>query len=132
MIPVFDSWAVLALLRGEPASERIKPYWDEATGVISVVNYTEVLYQIIRESGHAAAYTFSDEVLRPDSRLRVILATPALARRAAEVKAVGGISLADAFAAALTIDKEGILLTGDPELQRAADRWGFALDWLGP
>lgn len=132
MIPVFDSWAVLALLRGEPAAERIEPYWAEATGVISVVNYMEVLYQIIRESGDRTARAFSEEVLAPDSKLRVVLATPSLARRAAEIKAVGGLSLADAYAAALTIDKEAILLTGDPELRKAADRWGFALDWLGP
>ena len=132
MIPVFDSWAILALLRGEPAAERIEPYFERGDGVMSVVNYTEVLYQIIREYGTDRADRFSNEVIAPDSKLEILVAAPRQARRAAAIKARGGLSLADAFAAALAIDKEGILLTGDPELRLASQRWGFALEWLGP
>jgi predicted nucleic acid-binding protein len=131
VIPVFDSWAVLALIKHEPAAIRVQPYWEQGDGVISVVNYTEVLYRLIRDYGADAANAFSDEVLAPDSRLEVVEAAPRLARLAADIKAKGGLSLADAYAAALTREREGVLLTGDPELQRAANVWGFALEWLG-
>ncbi|MGH2469700.1 MAG: PIN domain-containing protein, partial [Chloroflexota bacterium] len=126
------SWAVLAYLQDEPAADRVARYLEQGECVLNVVNCTEVLYQLMRRRGHAAAGRFLHDVADPRSPVRLMVAGPRLANRAAEVKAGGGMSLAGAYAAATTLLlPEGILLTGDPELLLGSSRWGYQVEWLG-
>lgn len=53
----------------------------------------------------------------------------ALVRRAASLKAAGGMSYADCFAAAAAAILDCPVLTGDPEF-RAAERAGIKVAWL--
>ena len=53
-----------------------------------------------------------------------------LVRRAAAIKARGGISYADAFAAAAASVLDCPVLTGDPEF-RVAEEAGVTVRWLG-
>ncbi|HUZ78270.1 MAG TPA: type II toxin-antitoxin system VapC family toxin [Chloroflexota bacterium] len=132
MRAVLDSWAVLAYLQDEPAADRVSRYLEQGECVLNVVNCTEVLSLLTRRRGHEVAGRFLHDVTHPRSPIRLIVAGPRLANRAAEVKAGGGMSLADAYAAATTLLlPQGILLTGDPELLAGSSRWGYQLEWLG-
>ncbi|MHB8620166.1 MAG: PIN domain-containing protein [Chloroflexota bacterium] len=132
MTPVLDSWAVLAYLQDEPGAGTVDDYLRKWECLLSAVNYTEVLYWLERRKGQRAAERFEADVLDADSPVRMVVLGPKLAARTALVKAAGGMSLGDAYAAALTLQVEdGILLTGDPELRAGSERWGYRLEWLG-
>jgi hypothetical protein len=63
--------------------------------------------------------------------VRWIDADDALVRRAAAIKARGGLSHADAFAAGPVSVLDCPVLTGDPEF-RMAEELGVTVRWLGP
>lgn len=119
---VLDAWAVLAFLQGEqPAATRVLQVLESGRAVMSWVNLGEVAYIVERRHGRGAA----DETV-DDLRARLASTVEAdadLTRRAARIKAAGGMSYADAFAAATASARDAILLTGDPELLRASSSW---------
>lgn len=81
--------------------------------VCSWINLGEVLYI---ETRRIDAQRAADAVSKIADNVRAELLDQALVRTAAELKAGGGISYADCFAAA-TAERHGVpLLTGDPEL----------------
>lgn len=88
---------------------------------MSWVNLGEVAYIVERRHGPAAA----DETV-DDLRARLASTVDAdadLTREAARIKAAGGMSYADAFAAATASTRDAVLLTGDPELLRDSPSW---------
>ena len=117
---VFDSHAVLALLFEEAGAARVQECLQEAalTGdpiLITAMNWAEVLYRVAREQGIAAVA--EAKRFAATMPLAVIPVDRELAERAAEYKAAHKMSLADAFAAALTKQKKATLVTGDPEFK---------------
>src|ERR1700748_953869 len=48
VVVVFDSWALLAYMEGEPSAGRVESVWLEQGAAISSVNLGEVLYIRIR------------------------------------------------------------------------------------
>ncbi|MEV4419304.1 PIN domain-containing protein [Patulibacter sp. NPDC049589] len=112
---VLDSWALLALLRAEPAAPAVREAIEESgLAVISWVNLGEVAYIAARRVGWGRA----EEVVRDAARslVRAEDPDPNLVMHAAKWKADGGLSYADAFAAATAERHRAPLLTGDPEL----------------
>jgi ribonuclease VapC len=117
---VLDSYALIAYFRDEPGAETMESLLVAASRKDSAfhmtdVNYAEVKYSILKKDG-AAAWAECAGILEglpiefhPTNR--------ALADSAAEFKSRFKISLADAFAAALTKDKKAELVTGDPEFK---------------
>lgn len=117
---VLDSWAVIALLRGErPAVQVVGHYLNQAAGkssrlVVNVINLGEVLYRLIQVEGEAQA----------DRHLARFRAGPVqvaqvrepLVIEAARLKAKHRISYADAFAVATARAEHATLVTGDPEI----------------
>lgn len=115
---VFDSWALLAHLVGEPAADRIEAAWLEEGAVISSINLGEVLY--IRTRSHGAE-SASTDVQKLIGLVEVIDPDWPLVATAASIKAGGGLSYADAFCIATALRAEAPLWTGDPEIvERAA------------
>jgi PIN domain nuclease of toxin-antitoxin system len=110
---VFDSWALLAYLAGEPAAERVESAWIAEGAAISSVNLGEVLYLRIRSHGEKSAYADIAGVRGP---LQVIDPDWPLVSTAAGVKGRGGLSYADAFCIATALRANAPLLTGDPEI----------------
>lgn len=110
---VFDSWALLAYIAGEPSAERIESVWVKEGAAISAVNLGEVLYIQIRARGEGAA---NAEVEELRSLLSVLEPDWPLVVAAARVKAGGGLSYADAFCIATAQQEEAPLWTGDPEI----------------
>jgi predicted nucleic acid-binding protein len=116
---VLDSWAVLAYLKDEPPAARIEAEWLSQPPAISSINLGETLYMRIRERGEKAAAADistirrSSLVIDPDWELVIT---------AAQIKAGGGMSYADAFCAATAARLDAPLWTGDPEIVDRAEQ----------
>lgn len=129
---VFDSFAILSFLKGEPGSDRVKEYLLKVEGkqvaaYISAVNLCEVYYVVVREKGNQQA-----EILITSLRdwgLNVVPADEDLAKKAGWLKAQYPLSLADAFAAATSEKLGAYLLTGDSEFQKLEGK--IEIEWLG-
>lgn len=110
---VLDSWTVLAYLKDEPAAARIEAEWLSQPPAISSINLGETLYMRIRERGEKAAAADISTIRRNSM---VIDPDWALVSTAAQIKAAGGLSYADAFCAATAARLDAPLWTGDPEI----------------
>lgn len=115
---VLDSWALLAYLKDEPVSARIEEVWLTQGAAISSINLGEALYIQIRDRGDKQALAAIETVRK---RSKVVAADWNLVRTAAQIKAGGGLSYADAFCVATALDLKAPLWTGDPEIVEQAD-----------
>ncbi|HHY38968.1 MAG TPA: type II toxin-antitoxin system VapC family toxin [Clostridia bacterium] len=120
---VLDAHSLLAFLEAEKGGEKVKGLLESSGNrlYISAVNLGEAYYILLRERDKDAAELMLTE-LRQATRISVVDATWERAREAGKLKARGGISYADCFAAALAEEKGAWLVTGDPEFKRVADR----------
>ena len=131
---VLDAHAVLVFLGEEPGWVEVEEILRSGEPWMTLVNLGEVAYILERTSGAGAA----DEVwanLRAESRpdgvpVRWIDVDDILVRRAAAIKARGGLSYADAVAAGAASILDCPVLTGDPEF-RVAEELGVTVRWLG-
>src|SRR5206468_3135171 len=124
------SFALLALA-GEPGAGQVGALLSDASNenFISVINLGEVFYMTQRRRGEEAARQAWDTAFQ-EPNLAVVEATSERVRLAAEIKAGGRLSYADAFAAALARELSAPLVTGDPEF-RALERAGtIEVVWL--
>lgn len=130
---VLDSYAVLALLQGEPGAEDVVKRIEAAQQgksrvLITWVNVGEVLYTIERRRG---ADTLPQVLgLLEASAVSFVDVDRGLALAAASIKANHPLAYADAFAAALAIREGAPLVTGDPEFRQLEDQ--VAIHWLSP
>jgi predicted nucleic acid-binding protein len=117
---VVDSWALLAYLQGEePAASRVREVIENAQEgtahlFISIINLGEVYYRVgkVRNAKEAES-VLTDLRLLP---MEILSADDDIVLSAARLKMNYTISYTDAFAAVTAIQKNAILLTGDPEL----------------
>jgi predicted nucleic acid-binding protein len=120
---VFDSWAVIAFLEGEPAGEKIADIIADAHEngtllMMSVVNAGEVWYILARAASEHEADKGIDELR--GLGITFVDADWNLTHAAARFKGKYKMSFADAFAAALARQEKGaVLLTGDAEFAQA-------------
>jgi predicted nucleic acid-binding protein len=112
-LAVLDSWALLAYLRDEPPAERIQRAWLEEGAAICSLNLGEALYIRIRERGAESAEA---DIESARARMTVVDPDWPLISAAAEIKAHGGLSFADAFGLATAERLKEPLWTGDPEI----------------
>lgn len=129
MTIVLDTWALLAHLRDEPAAELVREQWIESDAAMCSVNLGEALYMEMRARGVSHAGETIEGVRR---ELVVIDPDWELVVAAAQVKARGGLSYADAFCVATAQRLDGPLWTGDPEIIGRADELGCAVRDLRP
>ena len=132
-VTVLDSFAVLAFLFGEPGDERVATALEKGAEagrqlLIAAPNWAEVRYQVERRLG-AKRWEETRELLLA-LPIEIVPADQDLAEAAGALKAHLRMSLADAFAAALTSRVKGEILTGDPEFRSVEDR--IRVVWLGP
>jgi len=127
---VFDSYAILAFLESEKGGEVVRDLLENTKTqfFISTVNLGEVYYIILRERGRQTAESIESELMQADN-ICVVNATWERSKAAGELKARGGISYADCFAAALAIENNAPLLTGDKEFRKVEDK--VKIIWLG-
>lgn len=118
---VFDTEAIIAFLYNEPGHEVVADLLGEVftgstDGFLTETNASEVFYLIARfegvdDSPTDASLREADRDIRALERQGVELEA-ADWRLAAEVKADGNISLADAYAVALAHEREATLVAG--------------------
>lgn len=118
---VFDTEAIIAFLYNEPGHDAVAALLDEvftgvAEGFLTETNASEVFYLVARFEGvddapTAASLRDADRDVRALERQGLDVES-ADWRLAAEVKAGGSISLADAYAVSLAADREATLVAG--------------------
>ena len=130
---VFDSYALIALFRGEIGAQQVKELLitianDQAAGYITAVNAGEIYYMISRKSNSKIAESAINALLQ----MPIEITEPSLqlCLEAAAIKAKFSLSYADAFAAALAISKKAILITGDKEFENLKNLPGFKVKYL--
>jgi PIN domain nuclease of toxin-antitoxin system len=130
---VLDSFAILAFLARESGAERVASVLVRGEPWMTLVNLGEVAYIIERVKGKAAADDIFANLLAPQRTdgvpIRWLSLDAGLVRRAASLKARGGLSYADCFAAAAAAFLDCPVLTGDPEFT-VAEKAGIRVAWL--
>jgi ribonuclease VapC len=120
---VLDSWAVLRLLEDtSPAAGAVAKLLRAERPLMSWINLGEVMYIIRRSHGEDAA---SETVRDLRSVIDVRLPDESLVLDAARIKADRPMAYADAFAAALAVEHDATLWTGDPELLVSSASWRY-------
>jgi uncharacterized protein len=110
---VLDAWAVVALLRREPAGPRVQAVIEDDTAIVSSINVGEAYYILGKDFQE---YRVDDSIR--ELRRRVVVEAPdfELVLMAAHVKLHHRLSYADAFCVA-TAQRHGLpLWTGDPAI----------------
>ena len=131
---VFDSFAILSYFYGQQGADKVERLLralesnGKTTAWLNLINLGEIYYIISRNEGfdradRAVALTkkWPIDVLHPSEKLTL---------SAARIKAGHPLSYADAFVVATALEKEAIILTGDPEFKQLEDL--VELEWLGP
>ena len=118
---VFDTEAIIAYLYSEPGHQQVASllgavFDGAADGWLAETNASEMLYLVARFEGVNDVPT-DDSLRTADRDLRALernglAITAADWRLAAEIKADGGLSLADAFAVALAVERDATLVVG--------------------
>ena len=131
---VLDSYAILAFFGSEPSASIVRDLYSAAEAGraslhLSVVNLGEVLYIEERERGLPHA----QDVLAHIDQLpiEIVHIDRSLALSAAHLKAATPVAYADCFAAALSLARNAVLVTGDPEFARFDPGIGLRVKWLG-
>ena len=128
---LLDAFAILRWTQQQKGWEKIKTLLEEARKgreslFMSQINLCEVYYKTIRIMGKQEAKRFLDAFhLLP---LTVIHPTDDIIWKAAEIKADFAISLTDCFAAATALEKEAVIVTGDPEFRKIEHL--VPIDWI--
>ena len=111
---ILDACAMIAYLRGEPGAEVVEALLldQEYTCYAHSVNLCEVYYDFIRHSDEPTARQAIRD-LRSDGVIEKPDTGRLFWRRVGQLKARGGISLADCFCLALAEKLSGRLVTTD-------------------
>lgn len=102
----------------QPAAARVEIVLDEGQAAACSINVGEVLYRQIRALGPSSA---KEGIVTLRQDMEVIDPDWKLVTSAAEIKARGGLSFADAFCIATAERLGAPLWTGDPEIVDRAD-----------
>jgi len=118
---IFDSSALISYFDGESNAGRVADVLEEINekeldAFLCVVNLGEIYYHFLRTGG----YHTGDVIFRAIKTLpiKIIEANIEITLAASKIKAFNKMSYADCFAAALTEDKKGVLLTSDKEFKQ--------------
>jgi PIN domain nuclease of toxin-antitoxin system len=120
MTRVLDAYGLMVFLEKEPGYEKIETIFIAAVEndnnlLMTSVNFGEVYYIILRECGQKKVNEI--EKVINTLPIDIIDVDINLAREAARIKATKRLSYADCFAAGLTKQRKGELITGDKEFE---------------
>jgi ribonuclease VapC len=128
---ILDAQALMAFFLDESGADTVRGLLLEAEAgnvklAMSVVNLGEVWYAISRAVSPATADQYIQRI--QGMAVKIVDADWTITRQAAVFKALGNISYADCFAAALAKEKDAEVVTGDKEFEILAGKIGIA--WL--
>ena len=117
---IFDTFALASYFLGEEPGKRVRDLMKKLEkkrekAFLCEINLGELYYALFRKKGQAMA----EEAVEDVKTLPVTLVQVEwdLILSAARIKATKPISFADAFVAALAQEKEGTIVTHDPEFK---------------
>jgi ribonuclease VapC len=130
---VLDSYSLLAFFRDEPGADAVEKLLNEAAEdknelYITVINAGEVYYMSCRKDSVTKASQVWEAMRK--FPLQFVEANIELTLAAAKIKANYKLSFADAFAAALTIQKKATLITGDDEFESLEEETNFKVKYI--
>ena len=123
---VLDAHALMVLFNDEPGADEVERILLKAESgspklLMSVVNWGEIYYSILRGASQEMAETKAHEIAGMQIELVPVDANDLeLVRQAAAFKATRKMSYADCFSAALAKIKNAELVTGDREFKQLA------------
>jgi len=123
---VLDAHALMVLFNDEPGADEVERILLKAESgspklLMSVVNWGEIYYSLLRGASQEIAETKAHEIAGMQIELVPVDADDLeLVRQAAAFKATRKMSYADCFAAALAKIKNAELVTGDREFKQLA------------
>jgi ribonuclease VapC len=123
---VLDAHALMVLFNDERGADEVERILLKAESgspklLMSVVNWGEIYYSILRGASQEMAETKAHEIAGMQIELVPVDANDLeLVRQAAAFKATRKMSYADCFAAALAKIKNAELVTGDQEFKQLA------------
>lgn len=128
---VLDSYALFVYLEGEKGADKVASVLTNALNgktevFMSVVNWGEVYYIVLREQGKQSAELYLKTIDRYP--IEIINADKEHTLEAGKIKASNKLSYADAFASSLAKIKNAKLLTGDKEFQTVSKQ--IKIEWL--
>ncbi len=128
---VLDSYALFVYLEGEKGADIVASILSDALYeknkvFMSVVNWGEVYYIVLREQGKQAAELYLKTIDRYP--IGIIDADKEITLEAAKIKSSNKLSFADAFAAGLAKLKKAMLVTGDKEFKSLSKE--IMIEWL--
>jgi len=128
---VLDSFAILALLGKEAGSDKVSLLMRQAREkkvhlLMTWVNVGEVAYIVERRWGKSQLYQVLGTL--EATKIEFVSVERELALLAASIKAKHPLAYADAFAAALAMQKGAALVTGDPEFKALEN--ALTIHWL--
>ena len=128
---VLDSFALLAYLQDEPVASRVEKLLEYASKdkcrlFLSIINLGELLYITERRGGVAKAQDAL--ALIRQLAIEVVPANEQAVFAAAHIKANHPLSYADAFVVATAVQKNAVILSGDPEFQAVESL--VKVEWL--
>lgn len=124
-IRVLDAWTLVNYFEGQAGCEKVTEIFKEASResqslLMTSVNWGEVLYIVDnRRGGHKRDQV---EHLMEQMNLEIVEVDKLLAKVAAGLKAAYKLPYQDSFAAALAIQKDGELVTGDKDFRLVESR----------
>jgi uncharacterized protein len=124
---VLDSYALIALAQDEQGSDKVddllaQAIREEVDLYISLINLAEVQYNLIRRRAS------SEQIAALESLPIIRASADEFIPQVVQLKASYPVSLADCFAAALAIELDCPLITGDPEFLKLEDL--VKVEWL--
>jgi ribonuclease VapC len=127
-----DSFAILGWYRREESELQVQRLLEnqEHERWMTVVNLGEVYYRTAKEADLLIAL----EALEMVERLPIqfVEANRTLTLAAADIKAQYALSYADCFAAALALQLDAAVVTGDPEFEQLERAGIISIEWLPP
>ncbi|MCB0728190.1 MAG: type II toxin-antitoxin system VapC family toxin [Ignavibacteria bacterium] len=118
---VFDSCSLISYLDGEPNAFKVSDYLEQINekgldAFLCVINLGEIYYHFLRTGGESTGKTVLEAIRTLP--LKIAEANIELTLSAGRIKAYNKMSYADCFAAALTANKKGVLITSDNEFRQ--------------
>jgi predicted nucleic acid-binding protein len=131
---LLDACALLAYVKKEPESVKVKELFDRAlireiAICISVINLTEAYYGLIRNDGMETA----GEIMKSLDELPLSVidtVSRAVSRDAARFKVSYSMSLADTFLCATAKSLSATIVTKDSEIEAAVQPERLAVLWI--
>jgi predicted nucleic acid-binding protein len=137
-VTLLDANALIAVIRGEPAMERVLAIFREGAVAITTANLAEVFDSVARRAGHS--HDRIADVVEPllEGPLKPVSVDVALARRAAEVRSAHyhrkrqPLSLADCVLLAAASGPQDKIATSDSDVLAVAAELGIETIELPP